>query len=148
LPPLIRFMVDDDVEAVADLEQSVFSSWNGNQIRDELAKSTGISLVAVSATEVVQGWCCSVTAGSDAELLKLSVIHSCRRQGIAQALLKSLCSHIYVRECSQLFLEVRKQNRAARSLYAKLGWRKTGIRKNYYRQPMDDAIMYVRNLSD
>lgn len=142
----IRQMDAGDVTAVAKLEACCLSPWTLAQIEAELARKTGIALVAGSSSGEVQGWCCGLLTGSDAELLKVAVSPQWRRQGIGEALLQELCYQFRARNGEQIFLEVRSQNIPALHLYAKLGWVKVGRRKSYYKEPADDALIFVSSL--
>jgi [ribosomal protein S18]-alanine N-acetyltransferase len=142
----IRQMVVGDTAAVVTLEASSVSSWCVGQIKSELERKTGRALVACSSFGEVQGWCCGFLAGPDAELLKIAVSPQWRRQGIAGALLQELCFQFGARNGEQIFLEVRSQNIPALQFYKKLGWVKVGSRKNYYSNPVDDALVLVSKL--
>ncbi len=136
-----------DVATVTDIEASTFSSWNSNQIHSELTRKNGVSLVAVASDKVVVAWCCGVQTGVDAELLKITVHSSMQRCGIAEMLLEDLCTFFSKQQVEQIFLEVRSQNYPALQLYDKLDWHTTGRRKNYYKEPVDDALLFVRRLN-
>lgn len=144
---LVRQMDAGDVDAVAAIEADGLSPWNREQILSELERKTGLSLVAVASDGVVQGWCCGMLAGIDAELLKVAVSLPAQRQGIATILLKELSYLLATHGAEQLFLEVRSRNIPARELYAKHGFQETGIRSNYYKEPCDDAIIWVKRLN-
>jgi len=69
-----------------------------------------------------------------------------RREGIGRRLLEELLSRARESGGDALFLEVRESNTAARSLYEQAGFQLTGRRKNYYKDPREDGILYRRNL--
>ena len=143
---LIRQMNVEDVDGVAEIEADSFSPWNRGQIVSELKRKTGIALVAVTSDGVVQGWCCGLLAGSEADLLKVAVSFVWQRQGIATALLGELSHLLIIQGAEQLFLEVRSRNIPARELYVKQGFQETGIRRNYYKEPGDDAVIWAKKL--
>ncbi len=143
----IRLLCVGDVEAVAAIEAGCFSPWSSEQITAELERQVGLALVAVTSAGVVQGWCCGLLADVDAELLKVAVRPPWQRQGVAASLLKELGRRFAARGGEQIFLEVRSQNIAARKLYAKQGFQETGRRKNYYKEPADDAVILIRRLN-
>ena len=136
-----------DVAAVAAIEAGSLSPWSMEQIAAELQKETGRALVAVASGEEVVAWCCGFQTGTDAELLKVTVQLERRKRGIAEALLQELCFRFTEHGMEQMFLEVRSQNFPALQLYAKLGWQETGRRKNYYKEPVDDAVILVRRFN-
>ena len=140
-------MTVGDVVAVAAIEASSLSLWSREQVAAELQKETGRALVAVASGGEIEAWCCGFQVGADAELLKVTVRPERRRNGIAEALLQELCSQFAEHGMEQMFLEVRSQNYPALQLYAKLGWQETGRRKNYYKEPVDDAVILLRRFN-
>ena len=137
-----------DVAAVAAIEAGSLSPWSRRQLAAELQKKTGRALVAEASGGKIEAWCCGLQAGTDAELLKITVQLEKRRRGVAEALLLELCSQFAEHGMEQMFLEVRSRNYPALQLYAKLGWQETGRRKNYYKGPADDAVVLVRRLQN
>ncbi len=142
----IRQMNAGDIPAVAAIEASCLSAWTLQQIEAELKRKKGLALVASSSFAEVLGWCCGQQVGPEVELLKVAVSPQWRRQGVAEALVQELCRQFAARSGEQIFLEVRSQNIPALQLYTKLGWQKVGQRKNYYRDPADDALILVSKL--
>ncbi len=140
-------MTVGDVAAVAAIEAGSLSPWSRGQVAAELQKKTGFSLVATGSGGEIEAWCCGFQAGMDADLLKVTVRIERRRKGTAEALLRELCSQFAGQGLEQLFLEVRSLNFPALQLYAKLGWQETGRRKNYYKKPVDDAVILVRRFN-
>ena len=87
----IRDLTAADLHRVARLEQGEPSAWNSGDIGRELNQGEGLRLVAVDeADDGIVGWCCSRSVEAEAELLKITVLGSCRRRGIASALLADL----------------------------------------------------------
>lgn len=72
------------------------------------------------------------------EIYSLGVHPKAQRQGIAQQMLTDFLCRIQEK---MVFLEVRSKNHPARNLYTKLGFQETGLRKNYYQNPKDHAII-------
>ncbi|MBU0944294.1 MAG: ribosomal protein S18-alanine N-acetyltransferase [Proteobacteria bacterium] len=139
-------MMVGDIPAVVTLEASCVSSWCVGQVESELERKTGLALVACSSFGEVQGWCCGFLVGPDAELLKIAISPQWRRQGIAGALLQELCCQFGERNGERIFLEVRSLNNPALKLYTKRGWVQVGYRKNYYSDPVDDALVLISKL--
>ena len=69
-----------------------------------------------------------------------------QRQGLGRALMKHAQDQWRNRQVKRAFLEVRRQNQAARSLYTRMGWIETGVRRNYYRDG-EDAVLYLLELT-
>jgi ribosomal-protein-alanine N-acetyltransferase len=82
----------------------------------------------------------------EGELANLAVAPDARRQGIGKALLDAMFVDAAGRGTSQVFLEVRESNVAARQLYATRGFEEVGRRQRYYRSPVEDALILRRTL--
>jgi ribosomal-protein-alanine acetyltransferase len=76
------------------------------------------------------------------ELENLIINTAARRQGLGTLLVTQLLAYSRETLASAIFLEVRESNRAARDLYEKIGFKKAGLRKNYYSSPQENALLY------
>ncbi|MCX6624861.1 MAG: ribosomal protein S18-alanine N-acetyltransferase, partial [Acidobacteria bacterium] len=76
-------------------------------------------------------------AADESEVLNLAIDPEQRRLGIASELMR----HAMKRLPGEMFLEVRESNLPARNLYRKLGFEEAGLRKNYYQNPPESAIV-------
>jgi [ribosomal protein S18]-alanine N-acetyltransferase len=85
----------------------------------------------------IAGFLVSRAIAGEREIFNLAVDPAMRRQGIAEALLRRELSAA----ASVWFLEVRASNMGARRLYAKIGFRELAIRRGYYDEPSEDAIV-------
>ena len=142
---VIRPMLARDVGPVLTLEADSPSAWDLKQLEDELAQPNGFQLVLLAeGSEKIMAYVCGRLMADEAEIIKLGVIRSYRRQGIGSRLLDAAfnyCSEKGVKNC---FLELRARNKAARKLYEKKGFFAVGRRKNYYGTPLDDAVVMQR----
>ncbi len=75
------------------------------------------------------------------ELENIVVAGRARRRGMGTELLKELIAQARSAGGSAIFLEVRQSNHGARSLYRRMGFEETGLRKGYYSDPPEDAIL-------
>ena len=75
------------------------------------------------------------------ELENIVVAAAIRRRGVGTRLLSEFIIYARAGEGSGIFLEVRESNQRARALYRKLGFEETGLRKSYYSNPPEDAIL-------
>jgi ribosomal-protein-alanine N-acetyltransferase len=82
----------------------------------------------------------------EAHIITIAVRHDRRRQGIGELLLNSALELSKSLEAFAMTLEVRKSNLAAQSLYAKHGFTERGVRKNYYDEVKEDAVIMTREL--
>lgn len=91
----------------------------------------------------IQGFLVARNAGLEWELENIIVAASARRRGIGKRLLAELTVRATARGAQTVFLEVRESNLAARRLYENANFLESGRRKQYYREPAEDAISYV-----
>jgi len=77
--------------------------------------------------------------------MNVAVAPAKRRSGLGRGLVAEIISVMAARGVRQVYLEVRESNAAARALYAAQGFREVGRRKQYYRRPVEDAIVLRRD---
>lgn len=118
--------------------------WSAESFKSEAEKDNGI-VICCYADCCVVGLICGYFAGDEADITSVAVDENYRRCGIAIQLIadfeKSLPDYI-----SEIFLEVRGTNVPAISLYQKCGFEKLSIRKNFYENPTENAVVMVRKL--
>ena len=131
-------MNETHVAAVAALEKACFSDpWSENSVRGELSNELSLWLVAVENGAVL-GYVGSQTVLGEADMMNIAVEENSRRRGIARALVEELVSRLPA-HC--LTLEVRSSNMPAIRLYESMGFQQIGLRRNYYRNPREDALI-------
>ena len=129
------------VAQVAALEKICFSDpWSENSVASELNNKLALWLVAVQG-EQVAGYIGSQTVLDETDMMNVAVHPDYRRRGIAETLILSLVEELKKLDSRCLTLEVRASNDPAISLYKKLGFGEIGRRKNYYRNPREDALI-------
>jgi len=84
-------------------------------------------------------------AGDEGELFQIAVDNAARRQGAADILMGAALDYASEKSLSSVFLEVRKSNEAAIGLYKKHGFEPVRRRKDYYSDPVEDAVIMVKN---
>lgn len=137
----ITLMESAHVSQVAQLEKLCFSApWSENSISSELTNPLSCWLVALDGDRVA-GYVGSQTVLDESDMMNIAVDPQYRRQGIAQALVEELVKCLARKESRCLTLEVRASNAGAIALYEKLGFVQVGLRKNYYRNPREDAMI-------
>ena len=142
----IRLMRSEDISAIAKLEKICFSDpWSENSIASELNNPLSCWLVAVEGDSLA-GYVGSQTVLDGSDMMNIAVAPAHRRKGIAEALVLALCEHLRDRSSVCLLLEVRASNAPAISLYEKLNFVQIGRRKNYYRNPKEDALILRKEL--
>ena len=138
---IITEMNATHVSQVAALEKLCFTDpWSEMSIASELQNLWAYWLVAVSDDRVV-GYIGSQSSFDEADIMNVAVHPEYRRQGIAEGLICTLVEELKNRGIHALLLEVRATNAPAIALYEKLGFQQVGLRKNYYRNPKEDALI-------
>jgi len=85
----------------------------------------------------------------DAHVTTLAVDEGARRQGVGTRLLLELCRAAVAKEATALTLEVRTSNAGAQSLYRRFGFAPAGVRKGYYSDTGEDAVvMWAHDIDD
>ena len=129
------------VAQIAQLEKICFSDpWSERSIASELDNKLAFWLVATEG-ETVAGYIGSQTVMEETDMMNVAVHPDFRRQGIAEALVNTLVANLQKMGSHCLTLEVRASNAPAIALYGKLGFAEIGRRKNYYRNPREDALI-------
>ena len=134
-------------DQLAALHEKCFETprpWRAGEFAD-LLKSPQVFLIAQA-----NGFALGRVAGPEVELLTLAVDPSVRRRGIGWALLTEIEKTARQNHAKQIFLEVSENNGAAITLYHKAGYRKAGLRKDYYKGLSGqnvDALVLSRDLT-
>ena len=138
---IITNMREQHVSQVAELEKLCFSDpWSENSVASELNNQLALWLVAEDNGRVA-GYVGSQTVMGESDMMNVAVHPDYRKQGIATTLIVGLVEELRKRESHCLTLEVRASNENAISLYQKLEFQQVGCRKNYYRNPKEDALI-------
>jgi [ribosomal protein S18]-alanine N-acetyltransferase len=139
----IRSLSYSDLPAVAGIERRAFPTpWSIAMFVLELSKPSGLCLAAVRDGGLVGYTICS-RYDTVWHVMNIAVEPDLRRQGIASALLAEL----YVRAgdgTARFTLEVRRSNHAAIELYQRDGFRIAGLRRSYYQDNGEDALIMWR----
>lgn len=140
----IRQMKVEDAAAIAEMEHQTFSdAWSEKAILDTLRNPKTICLVAEKIGKNV-GYCIVYTADDEADIARIAVLKESRRFGIASELIHALDVICWENQIQIIMLDVRVSNDGARAFYEKHGFTQDGIRENYYKNPIEDAILMSR----
>lgn len=141
----IRAMQPSDLERCAAIEQTALDAWSMQQIADELDFEAARMYVAECGGQVA-GFAAFQLAADESTLNTITVDPALRGQGIGKALLENALEQLKEQGAASCFLEVRVQNTPARSLYRSLAFEEAGLRKGFYKNPADDAVVMVKTL--
>ena len=140
-------MTASDLGAVQALASENPSPWSGGQLASELEQESGWQFVAEAGVSgLVCGFVCGRSCAGEGELLKIAVAREYRRQGIAIQLVAHTLRYLAEQGTRRCFLELRAGNLPALALYERFGFRRAGLRKNYYASPEEDAILMEKSL--
>lgn len=147
-------MTVDDLEGVLEIERVSFPSpWPRSQFERELKNPLSYAFT----TKVIHplegkglriiGYVIFWLVADEAHILNIAVHPGFRRRGIAKALLRFTLELLLKKGGKGVFLEVRRSNLAARRLYKGFGFKEIGVRKGYYTDNQEDAIVMGFELS-
>jgi len=106
-----------------------------------LTSDANFLVVEASGSGAIMGYVVALDAADEGEILNLAVAPAGRRNGLGRALVQHILGALTARGVRQVYLEVRESNAPARALYAAQGFKEVGRRKEYYRRPVEDAIV-------
>ena len=132
---------EEDIFAVYEIEKECFSSpWSQNGIKEELTNPLANFLVYKLDGRTV-GYIGSHIVCDECSITNVAVLKDFRRKNIASTLIDALIEICKEKAVESIFLEVRKSNIAAQTLYLKKGFSPIGERKNFYTAPTEDALL-------
>lgn len=145
---LLRPAIAADVNEIVRIERASFADpWSEESFRRILGGQSAIFQVIVMAPENrLAGYIIAFTIAPDAELLNVAVDPTYRGRGLAGQMLDAVLIQLGASGVRTAYLEVRESNRAARALYGSRGFKEIGRRRNYYRRPVEDALVMRRVL--
>lgn len=141
-------MTFEDLDDVMEIERAVFSvPWTETGFFSFMIREGTVFLVAVEEGRIC-GYCGFVSAADEADITNVAVDPACRRRGTGGKLIGALLAEASELGIRQMFLEVRQSNTAAIGLYRKFGFCDAGIRKNYYEEPAEDALVMKKEFTE
>jgi ribosomal-protein-alanine N-acetyltransferase len=148
---LIRPLTINDVEAVAQLEQLVPVGQTSAPLPQQeyvnALQNPTSSLIVAQMTDKIVGYAWLQMFYDEAHVMNI-IAHPHRlRMGIGTALFEHLLAEAHRQSAAIITLEVRRSNIAAQHLYKNFGLIEVGVRKRYYRDNQEDAIIMTRLLA-
>lgn len=145
---VIRPMAESDIDAILEMENAVFSDpWPRMAFVEQLKGPYWGAIVAEHGGAVI-GYACYLVVADESHLTNIAVTPEHRRKSVAKLLLESILRIVADLDCTLILLEVRPSNREAIGFYEKYGFDLLYRRPNYYRRPIEDALVMVRHLTD
>ena len=145
----IKRMTRDDVENIMQIEESAYGEhhWSKDSFYSELGNNLAYYYVAMDTSGNYCGYAGSWHILEEAHITTIAVSPNHRRKHIAESLLCTIIDDCYKDGIKYITLEVRVSNEPAIKLYEKYGFTSFGVRKGYYQNNNEDAlIMWTENI--
>ena len=137
----LRPMLPSDTEAIRELECDIFSdAWSEKNIKDSIESKFDYCMVIEEGYRVLAYIIFRVNM-DEAELFRIATGKNSRNFGFAHELMNFMISNLRKMKVKKVFLEVRSKNTVAIRHYENYGFKKIGIRREYYSNPLDDALL-------
>jgi ribosomal-protein-alanine N-acetyltransferase len=136
-----------DLDGVMAIEEVSFPTpWSRAMFLEDFPRDFSDALVAAGAEDEVLGYAVCWTIAGESHLLNIAVHPARRGQGIGRALLSECIRRAARAGAALIFLEVRAGNEAAERLYRSMGFVFRGVRKGYYTDTGEDAVILDREV--
>jgi len=137
----LRRMNEMDIDGVLAVEQQSFTlPWSRTGFVDEMKNELAYYLVMVEEGAII-GYAGMWIIVDEAHVTNVAILPGYRGQKLGEKLMSALIEHAKARGALSMTLEVRTSNTVALGLYAKFGFVSRGIRRNYYSDTQEDALI-------
>jgi ribosomal-protein-alanine N-acetyltransferase len=142
-----RFMNLDDLDQIMLVEHESFTlPWSRVAFYNELVQNQFANYIVLEVDEKVVGYCGVWIVTDEAHITNIAILPEYRGRKLGEALLRRIMDLARGNGARTMTLEVRVSNNVAQSLYRKLGFEGGAIRKNYYTDNHEDALVMWVNL--
>lgn len=132
----------DDCAELAQLDKQCFAvPWSEQSFREETENKLATYILAKEDGKIA-GYCGFWRVGDEVQITNIAVLPEYRRRGFAAAMIEEMLAESV--GAKQFVLEVRESNTSAAALYEKYGFCAAGVRKNFYRDPVENGIVMIR----
>ena len=142
---VVRLMTTDDLDGVMLVElDSFLAPWSRSAFEEELSQNRLARYLVAVDNEAIIGYAGTWLVINEAHVTNVAVSGQRRREGLGRLLMEKLMDLSRDSGMDSMTLEVRVSNEAARQLYQQLGFVEAGLRKNYYSETKEDALILWR----
>lgn len=135
----VRDVRSNDLDAISEIEKSCFSHpWKYADFEKAMTDKQLFKVVTVG--DDIAGYLLALVVCDEAQVQTVAVKEEFRGKGCGWKVLEASIFEAMIRRCSMMYLEVRKSNAKAISLYENMGFKQMGERRNFYTAPQEDAI--------
>ena len=143
----IRKLSREDLDDITRLEREIFPNpWSRESLNFELTHRTNSVAYKILYENRIIAYCFSWIIIDEFHIGNFAVIKEFRRKGVGENFLRFIIDRGKELGASFFYLEVRKSNEAARKLYEKFGFKTMGVRREYYSDNKEDAIVMGLNI--
>ncbi|RFU69279.1 ribosomal-protein-alanine N-acetyltransferase [Peribacillus saganii] len=142
-----RFMTEEDIDQILVVERKSFTlPWSREAFYNELHHNQYAVYIVLEEEGMIIGYCGAWIVIDEAHITNIAVLPEYRGRKLGEALLRKMMELAKGMNVITMTLEVRVSNLVAQSLYEKLGFQRGGIRKNYYTDNHEDAMVMWVNI--
>lgn len=147
---IARASAADDLSEISALQSRTFTNpWTAESMRWELANTDVARLYVMRIGTQVVGYCACWVIFDELHINSIAIDPDQRRRGLGRQLLRGVVQDVMTAGVTMATLEVRRSNGPALALYERLGFVVEAVRKDYYEQPREDAlVLWCRSLAD
>lgn len=143
----VREISENEIKNVALLEEEVFSdAWSEKSILETFSQKNAFILGAWKE-DVFAGYVIFYYVLDEGEIARIATAPSCRRTGVAGTVFEKLLMVCEEKGIERILLDVRQSNDAAVAFYRRCGFSEDGIRRNFYENPKEHAILMSRTIA-
>ena len=147
---IVTAATEDDMPRILEIEhESISPPWTHGALLSEIYREDSFFAIAVNSEPgaecgAILGFVILRQAADECELFQIAVGIASRHSGIADILMAAALRYAADNALKSVYLEVRGSNSAALALYKKHGFKAVRQRKGYYSEPVEDAVIMVR----
>lgn len=139
---VFRFMREEDIDQILEIEQASFATpWSRDAFYNEMRNNKFAVYMVIEDGDKIVGYCGAWIVIDEAHVTNVAILPEYRGRKLGEALLRKMISVAKEMGAVSMNLEVRVTNFVAQNLYRKLGFQNGGIRKNYYSDNQEDALV-------
>ena len=139
-------MTRADLGAVLDIERKSFEQPYSREILSQELKIKAAYLRVATHRKKIIGYIDFWLVHDEMELISIAVDPEFKRRGVGESLMQEMLRFAHLNGAKAIYLDVRRSNVTAQALYEKFGFVKVGVRRRYYSDNQEDAIMMKKAL--
>lgn len=143
---VFRYMREEDIDQILEVEHASFTlPWSREAFYNELHNNKFAVYMVLEDKNKIIGYCGAWIVIDEAHVTNIAILPGYRGRKLGEGLLRQMMMVARQMGAKSMTLEVRVTNHIAQSLYRKLGFQNGGIRKSYYSDNQEDAlVMWVK----